>query len=149
MYVSVSITTGNNIVLHPNNHKAISKLKAKLLSFGRVGLFITLFSMALAYFFLKIIGTSLIPTYIVLYLSMIGLSYYLNSRFTFKSSSTKKSIVLYYLSYGITMVLGIILLTIFERTLPFENWILAYMVIPFTALSNFFLSNQIFSKNVK
>jgi hypothetical protein len=42
------------------------------------------------------------------------------------------------------MLIGVGLLALFKATLPFENWVLAYMVIPFTMTSNFTLSSLIF-----
>ncbi|MDA3866200.1 MAG: GtrA family protein [Salinivirgaceae bacterium] len=112
--------------------------------FFKVGVFVTLLSMSLTFVFLKIIGTPLIPTYILLYLSMIFLSFLLNSKYTFKSKRSLKRLILYYGSYGISMLIGVGLLALFKATLPFENWILAYMVIPFTMTSNFTLSSLIF-----
>lgn len=112
--------------------------------FFKVGMFVTLLSMSFTFIFLKIIGTPLIPTYIILYISMIFLSFLLNSKYTFKSKPSFKRLILYYGSYGISMLLGVGLLALFKATLPFENWILAYMVIPFTMTSNFALSSRIF-----
>jgi len=123
------------------------KWKSKLgvfAKFFKVGVFITLLSMSLTFIFLKIIGTPLIITYVILYTSMIFLSFLLNSKYTFKSSRSFKRLLLYYASYGISMLLGVGLLALFKATLPFENWILAYMVIPFTMTSNFTLSSRIF-----
>lgn len=116
----------------------------KFSRFARVGLLVTLLSLALSYFFLKIIGTPLIPTYILLYFSMIFLSFLLNAHYTFNAKKNTKRLVLYYGSYGVSMLLGVILLWVFKSTLPFENWLLAYLVIPFTMTSNFLLSILIF-----
>ena len=125
--------------------RLITRLK-NFVRFSQVGVLVTLLSMALSYFFLKIAGTPLIITYVLLYLAMIFLSYLLNSFYTFKSGRNTKRLLLYYSSYGLSMVVGVILLSIFRKTLPFENWILAYMVIPFTMTINFLLSSQIFKK---
>jgi putative flippase GtrA len=122
-------------------------LRSKLGVFARffkVGVFVTLLSMSLTYIFLGVIGTPLIPTYIILYLSMIFLSFLLNSKYTFKAKRSGKRLLLYYGSYGISMLVGVGLLAIFKATLPFPNWALAYMVIPFTMTTNFTLSSLIF-----
>lgn len=124
----------------------ITALFKKFIRFSQVGIIVTLLSMALSYLFLKIIGTPLIITYILLYLAMIFLSYLLNSFYTFKSVRNTKRLLLYYGSYGLSMIVGVILLAVFKKTLPFENWILAYMVIPFTMTINFLLSSQIFKQ---
>ena len=118
----------------------------KFLRFSQVGIVVTLLSMALSYIFLKIIGTPLIITYVLLYISMIFLSFLLNSFYTFKTNRSTKRLVLYYASYGLSMLVGVVLLSIFRKELPFENWILAYMVIPFTMSINFLLSSRIFKE---
>lgn len=125
----------------------IKKIFFRFIRFAKVGAFVTLLSLGLSYFFLKIVGTPLIPTYVILYLSMISLSFMLNSKYTFKAKRNVKRLLLYYGSYGSSMLLGVGLLSIFKALLPFENWILAYMVVPFTMTSNFILSSFIFKKN--
>jgi putative flippase GtrA len=122
----------------------IKQLIYKFTRFAKVGFFVTLLSLGLSYFFLKIIGTPLILTYVLLYISMIFLSFYLNSFYTFKAERNLKRLFLYYGSYGFSMLLGVFLLSIFRKTFPFENWVLAYLVIPFTMTSNFVLSSFIF-----
>lgn len=130
-----------------------SKYKTKIYALSKfmsVGVFVTLTSMALSFVFLKIIGTPLIITYILLYLTMIFVSFLLNSKYTFKSKRSIKRLLLYYGSYGISMLIGVGLLSIFRKILPFENWVLSYLVIPFTMLSNFTLASRIFkNKNDK
>jgi len=124
----------------------LNELAVKFVKFSKVGIFVATLSLILSYVFLKIIGTLLIPTYIMLYLSMIFLSFLLNSKYTFRAKRTIKKALYYYGSYGLTMILGVLLLTLFKLTLPFENWILAYMVVPFTMTSNFILISFVFKK---
>lgn len=120
------------------------KIVSRFLKFAKVGVFVTILSLCLSYFFLKIVGTPLIATYICLNLAMISLSFLLNSKYTFKAKKSYKKLFLYYCSYGTSMLLGVGLLSIFRVVFPFENWILAYMVVPFTMTSNFLLSSLIF-----
>ncbi len=124
--------------------KKINAIIKEFSRFAKVGIFITLLSLGLSYIFLKIIGTPLIITYVLLYLAMIFLSFLLNSSYTFKAKRNTKRLILYYGSYGISMLLGVFLLSFFRKALPFENWILAYLVIPFTMTSNFVLSSFVF-----
>lgn len=120
------------------------KILYRFLKFAKVGVFVTILSLGLSYFFLKIIGTPLILTYICLNIVMISLSFFLNSKYTFKAKRSYKKLLMYYASYGTSMLLGVGLLSIFRVIFPFENWILAYMVVPFTMTSNFLLSSLIF-----
>ena len=133
-----------NSKILPIDKMIIRNFLIRFSKFAKVGVFITLLSLALSFFFLKIIGTPLISTYVILYLCMILLSFLLNAKYTFQSSYNIKNLFLYYGSYGISMLLGILLLSIFRNILPFENWVLAYLVIPFTMTSNFLLSSYIF-----
>lgn len=131
------------IILKPD----IKIILFRFVAFAKVGAFVTLLSLALNYLFLKIWETALIPTYILIYLSMISLSFLLNSKYTFKAKRSAKRLMFYYGSYGSSMLLGVLILSIFKALLPFENWILSYMVIPFTMASNFILSSIIFKEN--
>ena len=63
--------------------------------FAGVGVIVTLTTMGLNYIFLEIIGTSLVPTYVLIYLAMIYLSFLLNSFFTFKAKRSLKKLFLY------------------------------------------------------
>ncbi|WP_394707641.1 GtrA family protein [uncultured Draconibacterium sp.] len=127
--------------------REIKGIVIKFIKFAKVGAFVTFLSLGLNYFFLKIVSTPLLPTYIILYLLMISLSFFLNSKYTFKAERSIKQLIMYYGSYCSSMLLGVALLSIFKILLPFENWILAYMVVPFTMTSNFILSSLIFKKH--
>jgi putative flippase GtrA len=126
------------------SRKRIKSIADQFLSFARVGIFITLLSLFLTFFFLKIIGTPLIITYVLLYISTISLSFFLNSIYTFKAERSLKRLLMYYGSYAFSMLLGVILLSFLRRLTPYENWILAFLVKPFTMASNFLLSSLIF-----
>ena len=108
--------------------------------FSVVGFFVTLVSIVLSYVFLKILGTPLILTFVLMYGSTILLSFFLNSKYIFKTGVTFHNLLIYFLVYGTGMLIGTGLLALFRILLPFENWILAYLVLPFTILSNFSLS---------
>lgn len=130
--------------MEKNLKDRLKKLLMSFLRFANVGVFVTLLSLVLTYLFLKVLETPLLPTYILLYLSTIFVSYILNSFYTFKARRTARNLILYFASYGLSMLSGVALLALFEKALPFENWILAYMVIPFTMSLNFILSLYIF-----
>lgn len=116
------------------------KLFRKVLGFSSVGVFTTLLSLSLTYVFLELIKTPLIPTYVCIYFSTILISYFMNSRLVFKSGKSFKKLVLYYGVYLSGMLLGVLVLKIYEGCLPFKNYILSYLVIPFTMTWNFILS---------
>jgi putative flippase GtrA len=128
--------------------KRIGKKYIPFFRFLLVGGFVTIISFVLIYIFLKIIGTPLIITYVFLYITTILISYLLNSRFTFRAKRDISGLIFFYGSYVFTLVIGAICLSLFRKWLPFENWILAFLVVPITMITNFILSSLIF-KNKK
>ena len=110
-----------------------------------VGGFVTLLSIALSYAFLKVIGTPLIITYILIYVATIFISYLLNAKYTFRAGRTLRSLFLFYGSYIFTLGFGTGLLAVMRRMLEFENWVLVFMVVPVTTIMNYLLSALIFT----
>jgi len=119
----------------------------EFIKFSLVGVFVTIISLILMYIFLEFLNTPLILTYILLYGSTIFLSYYLNTKFTFKAKQDRKSILKYYGIYLFTLALGSLCIYILRQLLPYKNWIIAFMVVPFTMIINFILSSLILKKN--
>jgi len=115
----------------------------KLLSFGGVGVMMTIIGLTLNTILLKYFKTPLYITYTSVYIVNVLLSYLLNSRYTFKSKIKFSRMIKYYMSYIFSLCSGLVLISIFERFFGFENWVYPYMVLPFTFSSNFLLSNFI------
>ena len=114
------------------------------IKFGGVGAFVTISSMLSSYLWLKIIGTPLYITYFLNYSFFILVSYSLNRWFTFKAKFGFKSLIMYYLVYLFGMLLGIFLLFVFKQLVSLENWMYAFMVVPFTMTANYILSALVF-----
>ncbi|MEI6681684.1 MAG: GtrA family protein [Bacteroidota bacterium] len=123
--------------MHIPNLKTILR---KFAGFSIVGLVVTLLSMLITYILLKYLATPLFLTYILVYAVTIIVSFFLNSRLIFKTGVTWYNLLVYFLVYGAGLLIGTGLLAAFKILLPFENWILAFLVLPFTILSNFTLS---------
>jgi putative flippase GtrA len=111
--------------------------------FSLVGIITTVLSMVLLFVSLKILQTPLIATYISIYILTIFLSFYLNSKIVFKTNISLRNGYLYFIIYASGLALGALLLLVFKKLLPYENWILSYMIIPFTLTSNFILSYKV------
>ncbi|GAB1367042.1 hypothetical protein MASR1M36_19130 [Candidatus Cloacimonadaceae bacterium] len=120
---------------------------AKFYRFVFVGGVVTIFSLVLIYVFLKLLETPLVPTYILVYVATIFVSYLLNANYTFKKKRSWQSILMFYGSYVLTLGLGTGALGLLKKYLAYENWILAFMVVPFTMVVNFLLSTFIFGRN--
>ncbi len=112
--------------------------------FSGVGVITTLISLAAIYFFLEILKTPLILTYSLIYFFTILLSYFLNSLIVFKSSIEFKKGIMYFIIYLSGMIIGIVVLWLLKKTLPYDAYILAYLVLPVTMLWNFILLFYLF-----
>ncbi len=121
----------------------VNKIR-ELFKFSLVGAFVMLLSIAISYLFLELLKTPLVPTYILLYVSTIFLSYKLNATFTFKAKQDLSGLIKFYGVYLIGLALGSVLVVLFRKWFPFTNWVISIMVLPFTTLSNFILSTLIF-----
>ncbi|MDA3882704.1 MAG: GtrA family protein [Bacteroidales bacterium] len=115
----------------------------KIIGFSFVGIFVTIVGMTLTFILLKIIGISPYLTYFISYFTTILLSYYLNSRLVFKSGKSARNLVLYYVVYGISMLIGLATLYIYRLLLNWDDLLLNYMVIPITMAWNFLVSSKI------
>jgi putative flippase GtrA len=113
----------------------------RLSSFSLIGGLVTLVSTTSNIVLLKYFNTPLILTYVCVYCAAITLSYLLNSIYTFRSGLSIRKMLLYFCVYLSAMGLGVVLLKIFRALLPFENWVLPLLVLPFTAMWNFSLSS--------
>jgi len=122
--------------------------RARVMQFSRfliVGGLVTVLSLLLSYVFLKVLGTPLIITYVLIYVATIFISYLLNARFTFRAGRTLRSLFLFYGSYIFTLGFGTALLAVLRMLLEFENWVLVFMVVPVTTVMNYLLSTLIFT----
>lgn len=120
------------------------KIATIFAGFSGVGVITTLISLGAIYVFLEILQTPLILTYSLIYFLTILLSYFLNSLFVFKSPLAMKKGIMYFLIYLSGMVIGIIVLWLLEKTLSYDAYILAYLVLPITMMWNFILSFYLF-----
>ncbi|MBK9735172.1 MAG: GtrA family protein [Saprospiraceae bacterium] len=118
------------------------KLVSKIVKFSSVGLIVSLITLGASMYALGVLKTPLIPTYVFIYGTSILVSYFLNSRYTFKSSVSGTKTIIYFTIYLLSMCTGVILLNIYSRLFDVENWIYPFMVVPFTASLNFILSNK-------
>ena len=119
----------------------LSEMIKKLLGFYIVGFTVTLLSLLMIFIFIGLLSTPLILSYILIYLTTIFVSYLLNMSFVFKLKKKVKRMGIYYLIYLSGMLIGVFLLFIFKKILPFENWIVTYFTIPITSGYNFLMLN--------
>lgn len=76
-------------------------------------------------------------------------SYYLNSRLVFKSGKSRRNLLVYYGIYGISLLIGLATLRLYELYLPIQDpLLLSLLVIPVTMAWNFFVSSR-FLKSVE
>lgn len=123
------------------------KIATIFAGFSGVGVITTLISLGAIYLFLEILQTPLILTYSLIYFLTIILSYFLNSLFVFKSPLAMKKGIKYFLIYLSGMLIGIVVLWLLKKTLSYDAYILAYLVLPVTMMWNFVCSFYLFKPN--
>jgi len=105
---------------------------------------VTFLSMLLLYLFNEWIICEVYISYALSYVITIGVSYVLNMLYVFRTKLTLKGILLYYMVYISSMLLGLGLLWLFTILLPNLNrTIISYMVIPFTMIYNYLFADKI------
>lgn len=124
------------------------KIATIFAGFSGVGVVTTLISLGAIYVFLEILQTPLILTYAIIYLTTIFLSYFLNSLLVFKSPLAMKKGIKYFLIYLSGMIVGIVVLELLKKTLPYDSYILAYLVLPVTMAWNFLFSFKLFKPKI-
>jgi putative flippase GtrA len=112
--------------------------------FSIIGFFVTMLTLGLIYFFLEILQTPLIISYVGIYIFGIIISFYLNANYVYKAPQNKKKLFYYFIIYLSSLLIGALILWILSHTLTFENWILGYMVVPFTMIWNFTFATKLF-----
>jgi putative flippase GtrA len=125
----------------------LQALVKKFMSFGIIGAILTFVSLASNYVCLKYFNFPLIPTYVGVYAVTIFISFYFNSKYTFKNELTLQNTVKYYSIYLSSMCIGAVLLYVFDKTLPFENWVFPFLALPFTLSFNFLMSSKYLSSS--
>ena len=111
--------------------------------FGLVGLLTTTFGIVCFYILLDRMALPLYPVYICVFLVGIFISYLLNSRYTFKKKVNLKDSLGYYASYIIGLIVGLILLYVFDRIFDYSDFILTLLIIPPRFLLTFILLKSI------
>jgi len=121
----------------------LKSLTKRFLRFASVGVFCLGFNWTVNYVMLVYYNTRLVPTYVVVYLFSILLSFFLNSHFTYASKKTVKNLINYSIIYLSAMFIGVLLLQVYEFLFDFEKWIYPMMVTPITMCWNFFNSSWV------
>jgi len=118
------------------------KLVHKILSFSIVGLIMTVLSLIMSVSLLKLYKTPLVGTYLFVYSTTLVISYLLNSKLTFHSSLTMQKGTIYFIIYLFSMCFGTLMYVIIPNIIILPNWYYPFIVLPFTATLNYYLSNK-------
>jgi len=84
-------------------------------------------------------GTDVIELLLLIVVSLVS--------YSFKAKQDKQSMIKYYGIYLFTLALGSLCIYILRKLLPFKNWVIAFMVVPFTMFMNFILTSLMLKKN--
>jgi putative flippase GtrA len=118
----------------------------KMLSFATIGALLTVVSLGSTTIGIKFFHTPLKLTYVLVNIVTIIMSFYLNSKFTFKNDISFLNSIKYFAIYLTSMGLGTYLLDVFDSFFKFEKWIFPFMALPFTMVYNFTLSSIFLGK---
>jgi putative flippase GtrA len=114
----------------------------KVINFSLIGGIMTVFSLTINVLLLRYFHTPLILTYIFVYFSTISISYLLNSRYTFNSKISVRKTLIFFSIYIFSMLLGTLLYAIIPLIIKIPDWYYPFLVLPFTAASNFMLNHR-------
>lgn len=124
-----------------NSKEDFYKLVKQFIKFGIVGVSNTLLSLAIYYILVFINVNYLIANIIAFIISVLN-AYYWNNKYVFKSNnnSTFKKLIKVYLSYGITFVLGTVLLYVMVDYMHISKYIAPIINLIITIPLNFLLN---------
>lgn len=126
-------------------------LKIKNLQFTKfagVGGLIAVFSLLAFYVTLNILKLPIIPVYITIYITATLISYYLNSRYTFKKERSYQDTLKYFLVYIAGLVVGIGLIKLFEYLFNLEGFLLILAILVPRSIFTYLLSKYlVFAKS--
>jgi len=125
----------------------LKQLIIQFSKFAGVGVICASVNLSANFTLLKYFDTPLVPTYVSIYLCSIFLSFMLNSHFTYKSDKTWSNLVAYYMIYMAAMILGVLLLHVYQYLLDFEKWIYPFMVTPITMIWNFVYASKVLKRS--
>lgn len=132
--------------MHMKLKSKIKTILGVVAGFSVTGIISTFISFLLLYVFLNIYQFPLIPSYIGVYILTLGFSFYMNSKYVFRTGLQIDYLIKYLSIYLSGMLLGAAFLELFKVYLPFKPWVLSYLVIPVTFVWNFTLCYK-FLKN--
>jgi putative flippase GtrA len=119
----------------------------KMVGFSIVGVIVTIVSLLLIFLLNELLLWNQYLAFFLSYFSSIILSYWLNVRWVWKVKASTQGIIRYFGVYVSSMVLGMVLLRIFNLILPEANHtLLSYSTIPFTMVWNFLFVNKVLTK---
>lgn len=125
----------------------IKKLISKLSKFGLVGVVTTLFGIMCYYIFLELWNWPLYPTYVFVFFMGSVLSYLMNSKFTFGRDYNLQTSTKYMLTYGMGLLVGLVLLAISKYFLGFlgDFNLVILVIVPRILFTYFILVTFVFT----
>lgn len=130
------------------NYILNNSLYKRFIGFALVGVFNTFFSLLLTFLLINIVGLWLIPSYVIVFLITVFISYLINTFFVFKKEFEFRKLIGFYSTYLSSLILGIILLYIIKFFSPdSDDFLNTILITPITMTWNFFFLNNSFKKN--
>ena len=130
------------------NYILNNSLYKRFIGFALVGVFNTFFSLLLTFLLVNILGLWLIPSYVIVFLITVFLSYLINILFVFKKEFELRKLIGFYSTYLGGLILGILLLYLIKFFSPdSDDFINTILITPITMTWNFYFVNNVLRKN--
>ena len=116
--------------------------------FSAIGVISTVLSTVLFVLMTEFLGINGYVSYITVYVVTIFFSYFANAIFVYRDRIRFSACVGFFVTYSSGMLLGTALLALFKNLFPeTRDYILGFLVLPFTTLWNFVFVNYILTRN--
>lgn len=120
----------------------------RLIKFGSIGGFITIFGIIGYYICLEIYNFSIYPTFIVLNIIAVIFSYLLNTKFTFRKKRNLHDSIRYYIIYLTGIAIGLGLIYLIENNTSLKPFFIVLLIIPIRVFITYLMvSKFVFSKS--
>jgi len=117
-------------------------IKSKFYTFSIIGLFNVIFYIVLHYIFLEILKINIYISFAIVFVLNVGISYLLNSYFTYKEVLSINKAVKFYMTYFFNLVVGLLLIFLLKKlVVSYSDFIITLLTVPPRVVLSFLIVN--------
>lgn len=113
------------------------KMTKQFIKFCIIGGISTVINYAVFYYLYQTMKVGYLFSSTTGFIAGMIFGYYFNRTWTYKSAKSYKKLVMYFMAYGVSLVIGLILLRFFVENMHFDARVANLLVIIVTTLTNF------------